>query len=119
MKFTVERADFLPAVQAVLNVVSSKATLPIISNILIQLEDKKLSLYATDLDTSIRTKLAVSEGDNGAIALPARKLSEIVRELPEGKIQIQVKDKKATIRYENGHFHLMGMSSWSWPWSCR
>ncbi|MFC1682994.1 DNA polymerase III subunit beta [Candidatus Zixiibacteriota bacterium] len=115
MKFTVERAQFLPAVQAVLNVVSSKATLPIISNILIQLEGKQLSLYATDLDTSIRTKLPISEGEKGAIALPAKKLSEIVRELPEGQIEIQVDDKKATIRYENGHFNLMGMDSEDFP----
>jgi len=108
MNFTVERAEFLPAVQTVLNVVSPRGTLPIISNILLQLQGKKLALYATDLDTSIRTLLSVSPGQDGAITLPAKKLAEIVRELPDSTIKVQIEDKQATIICNKGKYQLMG-----------
>ncbi|KPL19000.1 MAG: hypothetical protein AMJ92_05400 [candidate division Zixibacteria bacterium SM23_81] len=115
MNFTVERAEFLPALQTVLNVVSPKATLPILSNILFQLKGKKLALYATDLDTSVRTQLSVSQGTDGAIALPAKKLAEIIRELPEATITVQVKDKQAIINCEKGKYQLMGMDWEDFP----
>ncbi len=115
MKFAIERGEFLPAVQTVLNVVSPKATLPIISNILIRLEGTKLFLCATDLDISIQTQLLVTSGEDGAIALPARKLAEIVRELPDAKITIQVKGKQSTINCGKGTFQLMGMTEEDFP----
>jgi DNA polymerase-3 subunit beta len=115
MKFTIERADFFPAVQTVLNVVSPKATLPIISNILLQLQEKKLTLNATDLDISIQTHLAVSKGEDGAITLPSKKLAEIVRELPDAAITVQVEGKQATIKCGKGKYQLMGMDWEDFP----
>lgn len=115
MKFAVERAEFLPAVQAALNIVSPKATLPIISNVLLRLQGKNLALYATDLDTSIRTQLFVSKGEDGTITLPAKKLAEIVRELPDSTITVQIEDKEATINCGKGKYKLMGIDSEDFP----
>jgi DNA polymerase-3 subunit beta len=115
MKFTVARSDFFHAVQAVLNVVSPRATLPIISNILLQLTGKELSLYATDLDTSIRTRLAISDGEDGAVALPAKKLAEIVRELPDDDIRFTAEGTKARMSCGKGKFGLTGMDSEDFP----
>ena len=115
MKFSVERTEFFPAVQAVYNVVSPKATLPIISNILLRLEGEKLALYATDLDTSIRTQLIVSSAEDGSVTLPAKKLVEIVRELQDTTIEMNIKDKKATMTCEQGNFQLTGMDSDEFP----
>jgi DNA polymerase-3 subunit beta len=115
MKFTVARSEFLPAVQSVLNVVSPRATLPIIANILMQLKGKDLSLYATDLDTSIRTRLSVSDGKDGAIALPAKKLAEIVRELPDADIHFTAEGTKVKMTCAKGTFGLTGMDSEDFP----
>jgi DNA polymerase-3 subunit beta len=115
MKFSVNRTEFFPAVQAVYNVVSPKATLPIISNILFRLEGEKLALYATDLDISIRTQLIVSSAEDGSVTLPAKKLVELVRELPDTTIQMNIKDKKATMTCEKGNYQLTGMDSDEFP----
>lgn len=115
MKFDVERVEFLPAVQTALNVVSPKVTLPIISNILLQLQGKELTLNATDLDISIQTQLKITRGEDGAIALPAKKLAEIIRELPDETISVGIKDKQATIRCGKGEYQLMGMTGEDFP----
>jgi DNA polymerase-3 subunit beta len=115
MKFAVSRSEFLPAVQAALNVVSARATLPIISNILLQLQGEDLALYATDLDTSIRTRLTVSKGTDGAIAIPAKKLAEIIRELPDAPIQVQTDGTKIKMTCGKGKFGLTGMDSEDFP----
>jgi DNA polymerase-3 subunit beta len=115
MKFTVPRSEFLPAVQSVLNVVSPRATLPIIANILMQLKGQELSLYATDLDTSIRTQVPVTKGEDGAIALPAKKLAEIVRELPDADIHFAADGTKAKMTCGKGTFGLAGMDSEDFP----
>jgi DNA polymerase-3 subunit beta len=115
MKFTVPRSEFLPAVQSVLNVVSPRATLPIIANILMQLKGQELSLYATDLDTSIRTQVSVTKGEDGAIALPAKKMAEIVRELPDADIHFTSDGHKAKMTCGKGTFGLAGMDSEDFP----
>ncbi len=115
MKFTVARSEFLPAVQSVLNVVSPRATLPIIANILMQLKGQELSLYATDLDTSVRTQVSISEGEDGAIALPAKKLAEIIRELPDADIHFTADGTKTRIACGKGTFGLAGMDSEDFP----
>lgn len=115
MKFTVERTEFLPAIQAVLNVVSARTTLPIISNVLLQSTNKELALYATDLDTSIRTKLTVTMSEEGAIALPAKKLGEIIREMPEATIAFIAEDKKVSMTCGKGKFQLTGVDSEDFP----
>jgi len=115
MKFTVPRSEFLPAVQSVLNVVSPRATLPIIANILLQLKGQELSLYATDLDTSVRTQVPVTKGEDGAIALPAKKLAEIVRELPDADIHFTADGTKAKMTCGKGTFGLAGMDSEDFP----
>ena len=115
MKFTVPRSEFLPAVQSVLNVVSPRATLPIIANILLQLKGQELSLYATDLDTSIRTQVPVTKGEDGAIALPAKKLAEIIRELPDADIHFKADGTRAKMTCGKGTFGLTGMDSEDFP----
>lgn len=115
MKFTVPRSEFLPAVQSVLNVVSPRATLPIIANILLQLKGQELSLYATDLDTSIRTQVSITDGEDGAIALPAKKMAEIIRELPDADIHFTADGTKAKMTCGKGTFGLAGMDSEDFP----
>lgn len=86
-----------------LNVVSrvasgSRSTLPILSNVLIRVDDKKVSLTTTNLDMAIVDYLPVSKSSNGVVTVPARLLAEFVSNLPKGEvIKIQANDTKVSI----------------------
>ena len=85
MKFTVSREDFLKPLQLVVGVVERRQTLPILSNVLIQLTDGRLSLTGTDLEVEIVGHLNLNApAESGEITVPARKLMDICRSLPDG-----------------------------------
>lgn len=85
MKFTVSREDFLKPLQLVVGVVERRQTLPILSNVLIQLTDGRLSLTGTDLEVEIVGHLNLhAPAESGEITVPARKLMDICRSLPDG-----------------------------------
>lgn len=85
MKFTVSREDFLKPLQLVVGVVERRQTLPILSNVLIQLADGRLSLTGTDLEVEIVGHLNLdAPSESGEITVPARKLMDICRSLPDG-----------------------------------
>lgn len=85
MKFTVSREDFLKPLQLVVGVVERRQTLPILSNVLIHLVDGRLSLTGTDLEVEIVGHLNLNApSESGEITVPARKLMDICRSLPDG-----------------------------------
>ncbi|TNF08889.1 MAG: DNA polymerase III subunit beta [Gammaproteobacteria bacterium] len=85
MKFSVSREEFLKPLQLVVGVVERRQTLPILSNVLISLKDGRLSLTGTDLEVEIIGQLMLDNiTDEGEITVPARKLMDICRSLPEG-----------------------------------
>jgi DNA polymerase-3 subunit beta len=85
MKFTVSREGFLKPLQLVVGVVERRQTLPILSNVLIQLVDGRLSLTGTDLEVEIVGHLSLDAvAESGEITVPARKLMDICRSLPDG-----------------------------------
>lgn len=87
MRFTIDRNNLLEPLQAICTVVEKKQTLPILSHILMSIEKNNLSLTATDLEVELvaKTTLISSEMD-GAITVPAKKLLDICRNLPENTI---------------------------------
>ena len=84
MKITIERAALLSALGHVQNVVERRNTIPILSNVLLSVEDGRLSLTATDLDLAIVEAVPVDMKQGGATTTPAHTLYDIVRKLPEG-----------------------------------
>ena len=82
MKFTITREQFQEGLQAVAAAVPTKTTLPVLSNILVEATHDGVRLSGTDLDIAVSTTVPASVDQEGAITLPARKLAEIVRELP-------------------------------------
>ena len=103
MKIEISREVLSSGIQAVLDIVPSKTSLPILSNILIDAnESKGVSLSATDLDISITCSLDASIEEPGSTTVPARKFSEIVRELPEGDITLQSSDGRVSIQRQDG-----------------
>lgn len=84
MKFSIERAALLRAVNHVQGVVEKRNTVPILSNVLIKAEDGVLSMAATDMDLEINEAVAAQIDEPGATTVPAHMLHDIVRKLPDG-----------------------------------
>jgi DNA polymerase-3 subunit beta len=92
MKFTINRTDILIALSYVSKAVLSKSTNPILEGIYFSVEDNNLTLYATDLEMSVYTKVSVTESENGSVVIPSRILMEIIRKLPSEQIIIYSED---------------------------
>ena len=116
MKFFVEKSDLLSAIQTVESVVSERATLPILSNMLLQLHQTTLQITGTDLDVGISCELVVHKLEDGGIAVPAKKLHDIIKELPNSTVTLQAK-KNNTLLIECGQclFRLMGLPAEEFP----
>jgi DNA polymerase III subunit beta len=89
MKFKINRDHFVSGLQQVMNVVGSRATMPILSNVLIDAADGCVSLTTTNLDLGIRCKIKADVQEKGAITLPVRKLAAIIREMPSLDVEVE------------------------------
>lgn len=116
MKFSVSKEKLLEGLQTVQNVVSTRTTLPILSNVLLQAGDGQLRLTTTDLDVGVCGAVEAQIDKPGATTLPARRLSTIVRELPASEIQIEVDSKNvASIRCGQSFFKILGLPEEEFP----
>ena len=84
MRFSLSREAFLKPLQQVVNVVERRQTLPVLSNLLVQVENGQLSLKGTDLEVELAARCSIDDGQDGEVTIPARKLFDIVRALPDG-----------------------------------
>ena len=99
MKFTVSRDVLLRPLQQVAGVVERRQTLPVLSNVLLEVDGDQLAMTGTDLEVEMVARVAVAGSDAGAITVPARKLVDIVRELPDGaELELALKDQRVEIR---------------------
>lgn len=116
MKFTIDQKVLSRSLQRIIGVVPSKTSLPILSNILLELDGSKLKLATTDLEVSIVTSLQVGGAKDGKTLLPAKKLFDIVRELPDAPVTFTITDAgKATIKTEKGEYKISGESADDFP----
>jgi DNA polymerase-3 subunit beta len=116
MKFKVTKADMLNGLQMVQNVVGVRSTLPILSNVLVQADKGKLSLTTTDLEVSVRCTIEADVQKGGTTTLPARRLSSIIRELPDDSIGFDIDDKNvATVECNASFFKIIGLSEDEFP----
>jgi DNA polymerase III subunit beta len=117
MKIHTTKDSLLKGIQIVQNAVSSKNTLPILSHILIEAKKNEIRLTATDLEIGISMRVEGEVIEEGAFTVPARKFSEIVKELPsDGSIHISLK-KGQSVHIEAGksYFRLMGLAREDFP----
>ena len=99
MKIKVTQDKLSKALANVSRIAIGKATLPILNNILIRVDNKKVSLVTTNLDMAIIDFLPVSSSENGVITVPAKLLTEFISNLPKGEVvEISSKDTKITIK---------------------
>src|SRR5207253_7401261 len=100
MKFSATKEKLLEGLQQVQNIVSTRTTLPILSNVLLQAKEGAVHLTTTDLDVGVRGSFEANVDKVGATTLPARRLFTIIRELPSSEIAIE--DRKST-RLNSSH----------------
>lgn len=116
MKFTITREKLHEGLGAVAASVPSKTTLPVLSNILIEATKDGLRLSGTDLDLAVSTNIPAQVDQEGAITLPARKLVEIVRELPSASIRVTSSgEQRVQIECGRSRFKLLGLSRDEFP----
>ena len=103
MKVSIEKEELLKGIQAVIDIVPSKTALPVLSNILIDANNGQgVCLSATDLDISITCQLSATTESAGSTTVPARKFSEIVRELPEESLSLTVEEGRVMLQRQSG-----------------
>src|SRR5438309_9970951 len=116
MKFSVTKERLLEGLQQVQNVVSTRTTLPILSNVLMQARGNEVFLTTTDLDVGVRGAFEASVEKEGATTLPARRLFTIIRELPSSEVSVEVDGKNAaSIRSGQSFFKILGLPEEEFP----
>jgi len=116
MKIGVEKNVLLNGIQKVQNVISSRAALPILSNILIEAQQGKLKLTATDLDIGISCVVPVDTQEPGMITIPAKRFGDIIKELPDDSVSINTKKNNLIIiETESCQFKIMGLPYEDFP----
>lgn len=116
MKFKINRDHFANGLAQVLNVVGSKATMPILSNVLIEAEKDQISLTTTNLDLGIRCRIKAEVKEGGAITLPVKRLAGIVRELPSVDVTFDASPNHQIKLTSGGStFRIMGIGKDEFP----
>ena len=116
LEITVSRAELLRELTAAQSVVERKTTIPILSNFLFEAADDKLTITATDLDQSMRSSCAAKVKKAGACTIPARKLYDYIKLLPEGDISIKLMDNHwVQIRAGRSNTKMVGMARANFP----
>ncbi len=115
-KFKVTKEKILDGLQRVQNIVSTRTTLPILSNVLVKASSEGLSLTTTDLDVGVRCTVEAEVQKPGVTTLPARKLFSILREIPAPEIEVEVDDRNAaSVRGGSSYFKIMGLPEEEFP----
>jgi DNA polymerase-3 subunit beta len=116
MKLTISKEQLIQGLQAVQNIVSTRTTLPVLSNVLLRAEENRLELTATDLDVSISSAVEAAVEKPGAVTLPAKKLFGIIRELPTPQIELDI-DEKNNCRILSGssYYKINGLAAEEFP----
>ncbi|HWH69393.1 MAG TPA: DNA polymerase III subunit beta [Candidatus Sulfotelmatobacter sp.] len=116
MNLTISKEQIINGLQAVQNVVSTRTTLPILSNVLLRAEGDRLEFTATDLDVTVACAVEAKVKRPGSTTVPVKKLFGIVRELTNLEIDLEVDDKNTcSIRSGSSFFKINGLSADEFP----
>jgi len=118
MKFSIEREALLKPLQFIIGVVERRQTLPILSNVLLEVSDDQLSMTATDLEIEIVAKSNLDAVESGTTTLPARKFLDIVRALPDNaqiQLSLDADKDRVVIRSGKSRFNLATLPADDFP----
>jgi DNA polymerase-3 subunit beta len=116
MRFSLQREAFLKPLAQVVNVVERRQTLPVLANLLALVKDGQLSLTGTDLEVEMVARCAVDDAQDGEITIPARKLFDIVRALPDGsRVTVGQSGDRITVQAGRSRFTLSSLPANDFP----
>ena len=116
MNLSIAKDQLIHGLQSVQNVVSTRSTLPILSNVLLRAGDNRLEFTATDLDVSVTCSVEASVKKKGASTIPVKRLFGIVRELASPEIEMEVDEKNTcSLRAGASFYKLKGLSADEFP----
>src|SRR5881296_3900784 len=116
MNLSIAKDQLLAGLQSVQNVVSTRTTLPILSNVLLRGEGSRLEFTATDLDVTISSSVEASVKKPGATTVPVKKLFGIARELASAEVDLEVDDKHVSaLRSGASFFKIRGLGAEEFP----
>ena len=116
MRFSLQREAFLKPLAQVVNVVERRQTLPVLANFLVQVHNGQLSLTGTDLEVEMISRSAVDDAQDGETTIPARKLFDIIRALPDGsKVTVSQTGDKVTVQAGRSRFTLATLPANDFP----
>lgn len=115
MKFSILQQDFLPKLQAVSRSAGAHSTLPVLDNILLSVEGKKLKIAATNLEIGVIKYLPVGNGEDGQITVPAKTLVELISGLGQVKIDLEAQGDILTISSGKFKAAINGISASEFP----
>ncbi len=115
MKFALAKQVLLDGLNKVAGVVSTRPSMPILSNVLLEAANGELRLTTTNMELTILAKVPCMVDAPGAITLPAKKLQSIIREMRDGEVAIDTKGTVANIRCNRAQFRLNGLAADEFP----
>ncbi|HEY9225838.1 MAG TPA: DNA polymerase III subunit beta [Gemmatimonadaceae bacterium] len=116
MRFTISREKLQEGLAAVTASIPAKTTLPVLANIMVEATEKGIRLSGTDLDIAVTTEVAADVETPGAITIPAKKLSEIARELPPAPVRVAAAgEQRVTLDCGRTHFKILGLPRDEFP----
>ncbi|MBQ3656367.1 MAG: DNA polymerase III subunit beta [Bacteroidales bacterium] len=118
MKFVVSSTELLSRLQSISRVISSKNTLPILDNFLFDLSGNTLTIMASDLESSMRTRITLDNVDGGGkIAIEAKRLTDILKEFPEQPLIFEINQETFAVDIisDNGKFSIVGANGDEYP----
>ena len=116
MKFSISREAFLQPLTQVIGVVERRQTLPVLANFMLVARDGRLTVTGTDMEVELISTVSADVSQDGEITIPARKLLDIMKALPDGsKITLAVSDDKATLKAGRSRFTLSTLPASEFP----
>lgn len=115
MKVTVTRENFQKGLSAVAATIPTRTTLPVLSNILVETIEGALRVRGTDLDISVSVQTPAEVDREGAITLPAKKVAEIARELPDAPVELESTGGRVSLVCGKAKFRLNSLPSDEYP----
>lgn len=116
MKLNIDKNSFMKVLQRIQGIVEKRNTMPILANVLIEASGDKINIMATDLEVFIKDSSGAAVSEEGSITVNARKVFEIVKELPDNTVDVSTsKENKLTLKSGKAKFNIMGLPAKDFP----
>jgi DNA polymerase III subunit beta len=115
MKFTITRQNLHQALSDISSSIPSKTTLPVLSNVLLEVDNAGVRMSGTDLDVGVRLRVPADVEEVGTLTAPGRKLQEIARELPDQPVQVVGRGDQLELACGRSRFKLNGLPAADFP----